>query len=210
VRTSAALLPAVALLSATGTAARQPAATVQDALAECGIARSALSFGQHEFFGDPEVRIEGENGGLDDALLICAIEAARTSGYLSRFLDEEADDRAQRLWHAEAARQMQRTARAWLQERNLLGRLPAYDPARQPLADYAVALETMCAIEPGSALAVAGAGRLEVHGAMAATVGEGEGFFCLLNVIFASNLAERGISVGIIGREAAIAELEKR
>lgn len=198
-RTSTALLAAAALLTATGTAAQRPAATVQEALARCGIDRGQIA---QRF--DREVQSEVaiiSGGGYDDAVLGCAADALAERLAIARFEASDTDSRFGDLWGAAMQRLAESHARQWLSERGLLDTLPRYDPERQTLAEFAVALERLCGIAPGAAFTIE-AGMLTFVDTDRPTFPEGDSSTCLLQAGVAASTGSAALAFGFVGNEA--------
>ena len=135
---------------------------------------------------------------LDARKYACLARVSAETGQFLFFLDETATPR---FWQAreEADRN---TARTWIEQRGLLAKLPAFDPKKEHLAEYARALETFCGIEPGTVLDAASPTHLTFGDLMKRQPGEAQ-FMCLIHAVTASNLRERGVFFGFIGNEIA-------
>lgn len=96
-------------------------------------------------------------------------------------------------------------ARAWLESRGLLSRLPTYDPNRSDETTFVGALETMCGPRAAGTLVPVGGMATFKKGALPSLEGSGysegtldnETFLCLHNAAVAS-----GYALGFIGNAA--------
>lgn len=179
---------------------------VGDRLSKCGIARSAVTWGVDEIFGEPQAVIAGGSEHFPDSMLLCAMNAGMEGNHSTRFADEAADGRAQALRQARWEAELRQGARAWLAERNLLERLTDHDPEQETLAAYARSMEALCGVAPGAVLAADEPGMLTLHGIVADPIEPDDRFTCLANAFLASNLIERGVVIGMIGREVDLGQ----
>ncbi|HEY0042931.1 MAG TPA: hypothetical protein VGB62_00135 [Allosphingosinicella sp.] len=85
-------------------------------------------------------------------------------------------------------------ARAWLDKRGLLARLPAYDAQKTDQTGFARALDALCGAEPGLVDAEFPNSLLPLKAPTERV--KAETFFCLLNAFEAS-----GVRVGFVGNE---------
>jgi len=96
-------------------------------------------------------------------------------------------------------------ARAWLEKRGLLSRLPAYDPKRSDETTFARTLETICGpkatgtLKPMGGVVTFKEGVFGTFGREANSAGKlnDQTLWCLINAASAS-----GYPLGIIGNEA--------
>jgi len=175
-----------------------------DQIAHCGIARDQITTRYEDMLQDETATIATPGPALTAPQLKCLV-ALTMSGRIFAFTDPAAQARFDPLLRASGRQAAQREARQWLADHGLLGKLPAYDPARQSLADFGVSLEALCGIPPGTRLRAFNADTLSFIPPANLDLDDASvtAFSCIVSATMGSNLEERGVTVGFIGNEQA-------
>ncbi|MBA2467276.1 MAG: hypothetical protein H0V46_06705 [Sphingomonas sp.] len=136
--------------------------------------------------------------------LRCVAEASLQSHYYVTF-PAPVEQTYQSLYWRMSRDRDKANARAWLEKRGLLGRLPAYDPKRSDEITFVRTLESLCGPKAAGTLKPMGGMAAFADGALG-TLGKGtlsagklgdETLWCLMNAVSAS-----GYALGFIGNEA--------
>lgn len=138
-----------------------PGDGLTDQIAHCGIARDQISVRHEEVLQDDVATIATPAAALTAPQLKC-LAALSISGRIFAFTDPAAQKRFDPVVEREIRKAAVAEARQWLTDRNLLDRLPVYDPKRQSLAEFGLALEALCGIPAGTGIKAAGANQLTI------------------------------------------------
>ena len=123
--------------------------SLADQIARCGVARSQIKLRNEDILETAVISTPA--AALTSDHLACLVGLALGKKVFV-FADPAAQARFDPLLEAAQRQANQAKARQWLSDQGLLARLPAYDPARGNLADFGVAIETLCGISPRSML----------------------------------------------------------
>jgi hypothetical protein len=184
-----------------------PEDDVVDRVARCGVDRARISVeseGSTGFY----VAISSPNSALSRKQLACLYDilSIREGPYFFVFADPAVAKRFDHLSLTKNFEILRDEAREWLASRGLLDRLPAFDPERQTLGEFAGSLERMCDVAPGSRLKIEPGNRLTIAPSPTAMSDEaGTAVFdCLFNAMLAANDDLRLYTVDLVASPPVI------
>jgi hypothetical protein len=180
-----------------------------EAIARCDIPTANIRITYEDYLQSDEVTIS-DLGELTDEKLQC-LKAAVHPFYILTLQDEAQRAAFYKFSKREDRPKQRAEAREWLRSKDLLDRLPTFDP-KQGIQDFSVALELACGLEPGSALMVREAASLAVRPDF--VLGNkfkksADALYCLTQMFAASDASEHGFDLFFIGNAAYVEEDKK-
>lgn len=180
-----------------------------EAIVKCDIPKANVSIAYEDELQSDEVTIS-DLGDVSDAKLRC-LRAAVHPFYVLTIQDD-----AQQAAFLEFSRREDRPAErdkalAWVRSRQLLNRLPRYQP-EQGLQSYAHAVEAACGLKEGSTLIARGPQSLVVRPEFVLKQdfkSLSASLECLINVFAASDATEQGINLVFLGNEQVADDKKK-
>lgn len=173
-----------------------------EALAQCGVPGENIVITYEDVLQSDEVRISSL-GEVNEQKLRCVRAAVHPFYVLT--IEDKAQQAAFYDQQARDDRPMQKAAaREWLLSRQLLDRVPSYNPANG-IRPFVEELERGCGIERGTALEPVGTRSLTIRRELlsAEKFQESAGSVqCLMQMFSASDAGEHGVSFVFIGNEA--------
>ena len=216
-RQSALLAPILANLSGGASAQTRAAVPVQlssmqiqGRVARCGVLIARVTIRDDRDLQEDVIAI-APGPSLTDAQFTCVARVSLEAATYVTFDESDQQRRYNTIYRPIEDGRGVSLARAWLNQRGLLDKLPRYDPPSQTLAAYGRELETFCGIPRGTVLTSVGGG-LSIRNdlllpvtrkAFRGEMTDGQ-FECLLNASTASNLHEHRARFGFIGNAAAV------